>query len=212
MGRKKHDYKAEARALKKYGVAFGFDLRKKLSPQAKSAISRKRHRLAGYVNEENRFKFVPVKSAAARRKLRGVVSRDQITGGGVFVQLPKRGRKKQSVRVTKKGELIVRTGRRKSTFVKVKGRILKSQSIEELRQKVYRATKGKKVVGVRLRVRGFKGKRQDVDLKTFFAYFKADVMDDLDLEDEDGEARDLNEVFSVEIITDETNRSRRLRN
>lgn len=201
---RKPDYKAEARELKSYGIEFGFDLRKKLSPQAKGAITRKRHKLVGYLNPENRFKFVPLKTKEQKRGVRRMVSRDQVTKTGVFVQVPKlKGRKKARVSVNKKGELIIKGGQRRSRFVRIKGDVIRAGSIEELKKKVYAATKGQKVQQVRLHVRGYGSKATYVSLAAFFAYAK-DLFEEVADEDEEADRdTDLDDLFSVEIVTKE---------
>lgn len=199
---RKPDYKAEARELRKYGVEFTFDLRRKLSPQAKGAITRKRAKLVTYLNPENRFKFLPLKNAKAKSNVRRTVSRDQVTPTGVFVQVPKmRGKSRARAYVNRKGELVVTGGKRISRFVRIKGDLLRSGSVAELRAKISKAAGGKRVEQVRLHVRGHAAKATYVSLESFFAYWKELSTEIEDEEEEADRETDLDDLFSVEIVT-----------
>jgi len=113
-------YRNRLKVLKdKFGVDTKIRATAKLTPQRKAAITRLTTKYSGYLNPDNRFRFVKTDKRTRKAALKsGTVNRDQTTRKGVFVQTPKGAKSK--VRIRKTGELEVTTGKRKSTFATFK--------------------------------------------------------------------------------------------
>lgn len=113
-------YRDRLRVLKdKYGAETKIRANAKLTPQRKAAITRLASKYTGYLNPDNRFQFVKLDRKTKKAALRtGTVSRDQITGTGAFIQRP--SGKKSRINFKTNGELVIRTGKRVSTFATFK--------------------------------------------------------------------------------------------
>ena len=113
-------YRDRLRVLKdKFGVQTKIRTTAKLTPQRKAAITRLTSKVSGYLNPDNRFKFVKLDAKTKKAALKaGTVNKEQLTAKGAFVQQP--STKRSRVRFKDNGELVVKTGKRVSTFATFK--------------------------------------------------------------------------------------------
>lgn len=154
----------------KFGVPFTFRKNAKLTGQRKAAITRRLTKYAEFLNPENQFKFVPLTPATLRKvsHLREISSA-QRTRGGVFVPVPKSGKRaKTSVKVDRKtGKISVRTGKFKSTFKKYR-----SVDVVKNPEKIIADAKKRGAESIFVSIKGHRGGslKYGYSLKSFLHY------------------------------------------
>jgi hypothetical protein len=189
--KKRLSYREKARAMRHLGVSFGFPLNRKLNPAAKGWVTRRWRDYAGYVAEKNRFRLVPA-NKAQRRELRKTIPKQQLTGRGVLVQVPKGGR----AWVSKAGRLIVTKGRlREETYSLNRVRFARDPRAELTR--LYHAAKGghKKLF---VTFKGYQGGHK-YNLFQFLYYLENELLPEL--EDEERSESEIGRYFGVKIVT-----------
>jgi hypothetical protein len=112
-------YRNRISVLALKGITFGFRKNAKLTPQRKTAITRKLRKFAEFLNPENNFEYVPVSPALLKKvKRKGEIDKRQTTGKGVFVPTAKlpRGKKTKIKIDPRTAEVSTRTGKFRSVF------------------------------------------------------------------------------------------------
>jgi hypothetical protein len=190
-------YKDRLRVLKqKFGVKTSLSLNKKLTPQAKSSITKLTRKYSGYLNPENRFEFVPGDKRTLRAiKKRGDYSAEAITQKGVFIQKPK-SRKKGRFTLKQTGEIELRLGSRVNQYS-----LFRSEDIVKDPELVRREAKKRGANYVLINIKGYQGKTT-YSVESFMQYLSDSLIPDIEEAWEDQEKDSaFRRYFGVEFVT-----------
>lgn len=132
-------YKKRAKEMRKY-VNFSFDLRRKLTPARKAAITRvwNAHHFAleKKVTAKGlsfQYGFVPLSSAKLRAVAAYMFHESAVTGKGVFLKLPSVwGQKKIQSGVDKNGNIYICVGNQRFTYVPINRPALAANPSQEI--------------------------------------------------------------------------------